>query len=46
MRIYCLTLALKCCTGIAIGWDMLTLAVAAKIQVARRWIVRAIYAGR
>ncbi len=43
VRLYLLTVLLKLATHAAIGWDMLTLAGAAKIQVARRWIVRKIY---
>ena len=34
-----LTLALRLLTALAIGWDMLTLAIAAKIQSARRLVV-------
>ena len=40
MTRYLLTLCLRLLTALAIGWDMLTLPVAAKIQVARRWVVR------
>ena len=40
MTRYLLTISLRLLTALAIGWDMLTLAVAAKIQAARRWILR------
>ena len=46
MTRYLLTLSLRLLTALAIGWDMLTLAVAAKIQTARQRLVRAIYALR
>ena len=39
MTRYLLTLSLRLLTALAIGWDMLALAGAAKIQVARRWVV-------
>jgi len=40
MTRYLLTICLRLLTALAIGWDMLTLAVAAKIQLGRRWVVR------
>ena len=40
MTRYPLTVCLRLLTALAIGWDMLTLSVAAKIQLARRCVVR------
>ena len=46
MTRYLLTICLRLLTALAIAWDMLALAVAAKIQAARQRLVRAIYALR
>jgi len=46
MTRYLLTLSLRLLTALAIGWDTLTMAVAAAIQRARQRLVRAIYALR